>query len=184
MQVMIGELLDAARLHVGEELELNLQYVDVVDLVRRVVKHTETMGRTVRLEITDAASMATVDPARFERALENLVSNALKYSSDQSPIDVHVRQDVDTVIIKVRDRGFGIPADELPRVTTPFYRASTARAIPGIGLGLAGVKAIVEQHGGQLTIESVIGEGTSVTISLPVARVTPLSGTSPGADNH
>jgi signal transduction histidine kinase len=133
MQVMIGELLDAARLHVGEELELNLQYVDVVDLVRRVVQHTETMGRTVRLEITDAPFMASVDPARFERALESLLSNALKYSSDQSPIDVHVRQDVDTVIIKVRDRGFGIPADELPRVTTPFSARRLHARSPALG---------------------------------------------------
>jgi signal transduction histidine kinase len=182
MQAMLGELLDAARLQVGEELELNLEYVDVMELVRPVVQRTERMGRTVALDVHDEPGMAWVDPARFERALENLLSNAVKYSGYQTPIDVTVRHDGDSVSIAVRDQGVGIPADELARVTTPFYRASTARAIPGIGLGLSGVKAIVRQHGGRLAIDSVNGEGTTVTISLPVGQRAgqPAPGTSTG----
>jgi len=64
----------------------------------------------------------------------------------------------------------GIPSDELPRIFTHFYRASTASGIPGMGLGLAGARSIVEQHGGRISIESSPGEGTTVSVYLPLAR--------------
>jgi signal transduction histidine kinase len=166
MQAMIGELLDATRLGVGEPLELELSAVNVVDAVRRAVQQPELHGRTVRLEVTAGSIVARVDPPRFERVLFNLLSNAAKYSPPEQPIDVRVEQDAEWVHVVVRDYGVGIPADELTRITTPFYRASTAGAFPGTGLGLSGVKAIVEQHGGHLTIESRVGQGTAVTLSL------------------
>ena len=70
-------------------------------------------------------------------------------------------------VISVRDRGVGIPHDELPHLFTPFYRASTARGIPGSGLGLAGSRTIVQQHGGHITVESAAGQGTTVVVRLP-----------------
>jgi signal transduction histidine kinase len=70
-------------------------------------------------------------------------------------------------VIAVRDRGVGIPHEELPHIFTPFYRASTARGIPGTGIGLSGSKLIVEQHGGQITAESAVGKGTTVVVRLP-----------------
>ena len=70
-------------------------------------------------------------------------------------------------MIIVRDHGVGIPADELPRIFTRFFRASTARGVKGTGIGLAGSKAIVEQHHGQITVESAVGQGTTVTVCLP-----------------
>jgi signal transduction histidine kinase len=169
MQKMIGELLDAARLQLGERLDLELAPIDVVELSRRVVHRMETGSVLVRLEADDEPLVMTVDRARIERVLENLLSNAIKYSLDFTPVDIVVRRIDAGVRFRVQDRGVGIPADELPLVTRPFYRASTARAIPGVGLGLAGVKAIVEQHGGEVHIESVVGEGTQVTLTLPAS---------------
>ena len=67
----------------------------------------------------------------------------------------------------MRDSGVGIPADELPHVFTHFYRASTSIGIPGTGVGLAGSKTIVEQHGGQITLDSAVGKGTTVSVHLP-----------------
>ena len=171
MQGMIGELLDAARLQIGEQLDLNLRPVDVVELVRRAVEYAQALGRHIRLDLESDSIVANVDGARFERVLHNLLSNAVKYSSPAAPIEIRVRHDADELTVAVIDHGFGIPAEELARVTTPFYRASTARAIPGTGLGLAGVKAIVEQHGGHLQIDSLLGEGTTVTIRLPMTQV-------------
>ena len=170
MQGMIGELLDAARLQIGEQLELNLRSVDVVEVVRRAVEYVEATGRHIRLDLDSESIVANVDGARLERVLHNLLSNAVKYSPPQAPISILVRHGEDDLTIAISDQGFGIPAEELTRVTTPFYRASTARAIPGTGLGLAGVKAIVEQHGGRLVIDSVVGVGTTVTLRLPVRR--------------
>ena len=163
---MIGELLDAARLGVGETLELSVRRVHLQHLVRDVVQR-EVYGRVVRLEMADEPVYAMVDTARFERVLQNLLNNAMKFSPKEQPIEVHIRCDGGAALIEVRDYGRGIPAAELPRITTPFYRASTAGGVPGTGLGLVGVKAIVEQHQGTLTIDSVEGAGTSVVIRLP-----------------
>jgi len=84
----------------------------------------------------------------------------------------------------VRDSGVGIPSDELPHIFTHFYRASTSIGIPGTGIGLAGSKTIVEQHGGRITIESAVGHGTTVTVSLPLLKEDLSIRTEPGAVGH
>src|SRR2546423_7216957 len=81
--------------------------------------------------------------------------------------DVAVRDDDQSAVITVRDSGVGIPADELPHIFTHFYRASTSIGIPGTGVGLAGSKTIVEQHGGQITLDSAVSQGTTVSVHLP-----------------
>ena len=159
MHAMIGELLDASRLEAGEQLELALRRVHIQPLVGDVVER-ELPARPVQLDLAEEPIYVMVDVARFDRVLQNLLSNAVKFSPGDRPITVHVRSEQDTLVLEVRDQGRGIPPEELPRITTPFYRASTAGGVPGTGLGLAGVKAIVEQHHGTLAIESAEGEGT------------------------
>jgi signal transduction histidine kinase len=73
-------------------------------------------------------------------------------------------------VIVVQDQGVGIPADEVDRIFTPYFRASTAWVAPGTGLGLAGARAIVEQHGGTIDLHSVEGEGTIVTLTCPLGE--------------
>jgi len=123
------------------------------------------------------------DRVRLSRVLQNVIGNAVKYSPAATVVSVEVRDGTDAVRIVVRDRGVGIPADELPHVFTRFYRASTARGIDGTGIGLAGAKAIIEQHGGHISLESVVGEGATVTMTLPrvVAAPEPLSAAIPEA---
>ena len=98
--------------------------------------------------------------------------DAHKYTPDRdAPIEVSVQRDGADVVFEVRDRGAGISADELPRVFTPFYRAerSRSRETGGVGLGLTLAKRIVEAHGGTIAVDSQVGVGTTVRVTLPAA---------------
>jgi signal transduction histidine kinase len=99
--------------------------------------------------------------------LHNLIGNAVKYSAGGTAIDVGVQPQEQQAVITVRDQGVGIPTDELPHLFTRFFRASTARGVTGTGIGLAGSKAIIEQHHGHIAVESAVGQGTTVTVCLP-----------------
>jgi signal transduction histidine kinase len=111
---------------------------------------------------------------RIHRLLGNLLSNAVKYSPAGGQVEVRVGQDgterAPCAVLSVRDHGIGIPAEDLGRVWERFYRARNVQGrIPGTGIGLAGVRQIVEQHGGTVEIESREQEGTTVTVRLPMA---------------
>lgn len=171
IRVMIEELLDAARIQAGQALELQLEPVDVGELVRELARARPPVAGGEPRVLVDASPDLIVegDRARLERALENVVDNAIKYSNESTPVRIVARLYGDEVALSVQDRGVGIPTEELPRLFMPFYRATTARGTPGIGLGLAGARAVVEQHGGRIAVESIVDEGTTVTITLPRA---------------
>jgi len=168
---MVEELLDVARLQTGQELELRLEPVDVGTVVQDVARARTGAADAAAAVVVDAPAGLIVegDRLRLERVVDNLLGNAVKYSTGGTPVTVTARLSASDVTIIVRDRGVGIPADELPHLFTPFFRASTSQGIAGIGIGLAGAKAIVEQHSGRIMVESVVGEGTTVTIALPAA---------------
>ena len=104
--------------------------------------------------------------------VDNLVSNAVKFSKQGGIVTISVTAAEDGARITVRDTGIGIPADEQPQIFSRFFRASTAtqRAIPGTGLGLAISRALVEQQGGTIGLSSREGEGTEVSVSFPATR--------------
>ena len=172
----VSELGDMARVQMGEALELEMGDVDLAALARVVVDEA-TLGlgahgveaTPIVLDAPETPIMARGDSGRLQRVLHNIVGNAMKYSPRGAPVFVGVRERDSDVVITVRDEGVGIPASELPRIFTRYYRASTARGVAGSGIGLSGAKAIVEQHGGVLSIESDEGRGTTVTIVLPRA---------------
>jgi len=168
---MVEELLDVARLQTGQELELRLEPVDVGMVVQDVARARTGAADAAAAVVVDAPAGLIVegDRLRLERVVDNLLGNAVKYSTGGTPVTVTARLSASDVTIIVRDRGVGIPADELPHLFTPFFRASTSHGIAGIGIGLAGAKAIVEQHSGRIMVESVVGEGTTVVIALPAA---------------
>jgi len=175
IRAMVDELLDAARLQTGQSLELQLETVDVGALVRDIARPRDPGVSGGPQIVVDAPTGLIVegDRARLERVVDNLLGNAIKYSPAATPIHVEARGEQEGVTVTVRDQGVGIPADELPRLFTPFYRAATARGIPGVGIGLAGAKTIVEQHGGRITVDSAAGQGTTVVITLPYAPPAP-----------
>ncbi|SRR5579883_48641 len=172
MASMTDEITDALLLQMGRSLALQIAPLDLGALVQQVAQALEAVtGPRIALDL-DARSnpMVEGDRSRLERVMQNLIGNAVKYSPAAAQVKVAVYEphgQEDMVAITVKDSGVGIPAGELPHIFTPYYRASTAQGVPGTGLGLASAKAIVEQHGGQITLESQVGRGTTVTVHLP-----------------
>jgi two-component system phosphate regulon sensor histidine kinase PhoR len=150
--------------------------------VRELVGHTAEELRpqagksAVRLciETDDDAATVIGDRTQLQRALVNILSNAIKFTPGEGTVRLSCRVDpaTDEVIVACQDTGIGIPEADLEHLFTRFFRASNAasKAIPGTGLGLAIVEAIVEVHHGRLTLDSVEGEGTTVTLRFPRAR--------------
>ena len=175
MNRQINGLLDVTRLRMERPLELERSPVDLVALLtRQLAEYQQTTERhTLRLESAEQALIGQVDDARLERAIANVLSNALKYSPGGGTISVSLTQSDEAsgtwATIRIADQGVGIPPDDLPRIFERYFRASNvAVRVTGTGLGLFGVRQIVEQHGGSIAIESALGEGTTVTIRVPL----------------
>ncbi len=151
------------------ELVLALADVDVVALVRDVVR-IFSVTRAIDMRAMPGLPHVRADAARMRQVLENLIGNAIKYSPGGEPVDVAVRGRPGAVEIVVRDRGIGIPADELGKLFGRFARASNARAlgIGGTGFGLYLSKTIVELHGGTIDVESVESQGSTFRAVVPV----------------
>jgi signal transduction histidine kinase len=155
-------------------LEFHDEKVAVADLVRGVVTDFEAEvadhGYGVELNDHETGATAQVDREALSRAVWNLLNNAVKYSPDNRTIRVDVVRDGTRVAIAVRDEGVGIPAAELQTVFNKFVRGSSAegRGAKGTGIGLAMVRHIAEAHGGEVRVESQVGQGSTFTILLPV----------------
>ena len=166
---MINDLLDVTRLQMKRPLELDRQPTDLVALVRRVA--TELQATTERHQIRVEADTPEVvgewDSARLERVVTNLVSNAVKYSPGGGEVTLAVERENGDALLRVRDRGMGIPKDEMLHVFERFYRADPARPPGGAGLGLAIARWIAEEHGGAITVESRPGQGSVFAVELP-----------------
>jgi signal transduction histidine kinase len=170
MVATVEEITDVAELQIGRRLDLKVQPVDVGEMVRAAVALVEGSALRGAAPVVVAASSSVVvegDGMRLERVLQNVIGNAVKYSPGGTPVQVQVSRQEDWAVITVRDGGVGIPADELPHIFSKYYRASTSIGIKGTGIGLAGAKAIVTQHRGHITLDSIVGQGTTVVISLP-----------------
>jgi two-component system, OmpR family, phosphate regulon sensor histidine kinase PhoR len=147
--------------------------LDLGQLAARVVGEVASLRGKERVELSVAEPGLTVrgDATQLEQLLRNLIDNALKYGAPDTPVSVAVtRQSEDKACLAVADRGPGIPPEHLPHLTRRFYRTDPgrSRASGGTGLGLAIVKHIVERHQGELDIASTVGEGTTVSVTLPL----------------
>jgi PAS domain S-box-containing protein len=175
MAAQIGELLDAARLRAGQPLELDRHPTDLMGLIHRVVAQVQqtTTGHTIDVQAAVPELIGNWDAPRLERVLGNLLGNAVKYSPAGGDVSVEVGHEEDGgqawVCVAVRDRGVGIPAADLPHIFEPYHRAANvAGRFPGEGIGLAGARQIIEQHGGRIHVESEEGQGSTFTIQLPL----------------
>ncbi|MGZ4332920.1 MAG: sensor histidine kinase [Gaiellaceae bacterium] len=156
----------------AERLELQPTATDLAELaaatVEKALPAAAERGIELRLE-ADGRLPLEADVGRLRQVLDNLVSNALKFTPSGGSVVVSARNGDGPIRVEVTDTGIGIPQDEVGQVFSRFYRASSAtrRAIPGTGLGLVIARAIVEGHGGTISLESSEGEGTRVTVTLP-----------------
>jgi signal transduction histidine kinase len=169
---MLDAFLDLAQLQLGRPLELRKELQDVAALAREVVTQWQQASTRHRLRLAAPAELvAVVDGPRLQRVMDNLVGNAIKYSPEGGEVDVALAEEDMQLVFSVRDRGIGIPPSEVEAVFERFRRGSNAAGrFSGTGIGLAGVRRIVEQHGGSVEVTSALGRGSTFTVRLPTGR--------------
>jgi signal transduction histidine kinase len=172
LERLVTDFLDTARIEAGQ-LEVNQEPVDLRWIVQNVVSlfgATSTAHR-ITVQLPDEQAIAACDPGRIEQVLNNLVSNAIKYSPNGGRIALVVAPRRDAVTVSVADEGIGISEGEIDAIFEPFRRGlGVQRDIPGAGLGLYVSKRIVEAHGGHIHVTSSPGRGSTFEVVLPTWR--------------
>ena len=146
---------------------VRLEPLDSGRLIEEAAAAAVLVGGNVRVEVDAGLPRLRADPLRLRQALDNLVSNALRYGGTSREVVIRAQPGRSSVLLSVADRGPGIPLDEQERIFEAGARLDSRH--PGSGLGLAVARAIAEAHGGTLTIDSIPGEGATFVIALPVA---------------
>lgn len=164
---LMESTINAARLESGE-ISFSPRACNLIELLRglRENQPDEDQDR-IELELGELPQWIEADATLLEHAVQNLVSNALKYSPTGSKVRVQARRVGEQIEISVTDTGVGIPADEMASVFRRFFRARTAEGIPGTGIGLSFVAQIMELHHGRVDVESTEGVGSTFTLRWP-----------------
>lgn len=169
---LVNDILDIAAIEAGKR-SINKECFSTLEFAGEALKKlfpiADEKSITMTLGVDDAAGEIFADRRSFVQILLNLVGNALKFTPAGGAIDVVVRYEPGVRVISVSDSGIGIPADKLNSITNPFSQTQTDPHLTqsGTGLGLSIVKSLAESHGGDIAIESEIGHGTTVTVTLP-----------------
>ncbi|MDZ8189861.1 MAG: response regulator [Nostoc sp. ChiSLP02] len=168
---LINDILDIERIESGKA-KMEPEICNIVDLIGQAVNVIQPLADKagVKLSISDVCGQVWADCDRIVQTLTNLLSNAIKFSSPRSTVWLGVEQQGDEVLLTVKDTGRGIPADKLESIFERFQQvdSSDSRNHDGTGLGLAICKSIMQQHGGRIWAESVLGEGSTFYITLPL----------------
>lgn len=175
---MIGNFLDLQRIK-AQQMTYDYENVEVEGLLRETAALFSNASRNHRIIVSALPDLPPVrgDEARLHQVLNNLVSNAIKYSPGRSDIVLGARREGSFITLWVRDEGIGIPPEAQEKVFDRFYRADNSAhgRFPGTGLGLALVREIVESHDGGVRVESTPGEGSTFFVSLPIAPTAPAA---------
>ena len=178
-QRMVGvldELVDLVQVQQPAALDLNLAPTHLRPLVQSAISAHQATTENHLIGFTCTADpLGLWDAARLTRVVDNLLSNAIKYSLAGSEITLQLGEGVSAdgqyvAELRVRDRGVGIPPDEIDHVFQPFYRCGNTGSVAGSGIGLASARRIVDQHGGTLTVESQEGAGATFILRLPLQQ--------------
>jgi signal transduction histidine kinase len=171
---LVNNFIEVSRIEAGK-LALERRPLCFSSLMREVADRqaplAKAKGVKLKLEPTDDHSDVLVDRTSMERALTNLVSNAIKFTPAGGAVHLELRRRGDEILVSVTDTGRGIPEEDIPVIFEKYRRARETTLTEGSGLGLFIVKAIVEAHGGSMEVESTVGRGSTFTMRLPVAVV-------------
>lgn len=161
-------MLNAARLEEGR-IEMKTETFDLGARIDEVVAGYRELNQGRRLEVSldDLPKTVEGDPRLLTQVISNLVSNALKYSAEDSPVRIEGYREGGQVVVAVHDQGVGIPASEIDKLCQRFFRASTSAGVAGTGIGLHFIKHLIDMHDGRLDVRSTEGVGSSFSVYLP-----------------
>ena len=178
LQRLVDDLLDLSRLESGRyRVEPRpIALCALLDSAVHGLRHLSTR-HSIALQVPAGLPLANADPDRVGQIVTNLVSNAVRYSPDGGEIRVRAEVRGGAIVTSVSDQGIGIPSDRVGRIFEKFYRVDNkvTRAVGGTGLGLAITRELVQAHGGEIWVDSIPGQGSTFSFSLPLARETPAS---------
>ncbi|HTX55538.1 MAG TPA: HAMP domain-containing sensor histidine kinase [Candidatus Acidoferrales bacterium] len=176
LATLANDMLALSRVEYGE-LEIADDRVDLLDVLRAAVESVAA-EREIETDIGVDKAPVRGDAERLRQVFDNVLRNAIKYSPGGETVRIELRQKGGAFTVAVRDRGIGIPPEDVGKLFNRFARASNARKtkIAGTGVGLFIVKTIVERHGGTVGVQSVLGEGSTFTVSLPALERAPGEG--------
>jgi signal transduction histidine kinase len=166
---LLKDLLDLGRMNSGK-MELYLKPVVLNDVVESAIELVDPEQQRVIEVAAEAPVVAQADMAQLHRVFLHLLKNAMQYSKPDQPIHLKLYSSQEWAVLQVRDYGCGIPTSEQAHIFDPFYRveASRCRSTGGMGLGLAIVKALVEGMGGEVSVDSTLGKGSTFRVKLPL----------------
>ena len=165
MTELMNDVLILGKINAGN-VTVRLKPTDLVQLCEEILKSHNEIASNKKLELNVVGDpyLLELDAKLFEHSLSNFVSNALKYSPNNTTSQVTLNYSKEAVSVSVKDKGIGIPEDELSHLFDPFYRASNAKDVNGTGLGTAIAKEYLELIGGEVSVESEINVGTEILI--------------------
>ena len=175
MAFLVRDLLQLTRFD-NKQVRLDMTEIEMNDFLNMTVRqnkiHAEAKNQQLSFRPYEHMVVVHGDRDRVGQVVNNIVTNAIKYSLEQATIRIFITEDEKYFKINVKDTGMGISREDLPRIFERFYRVDKARsrAMGGTGLGLAIAKEIMETHGGKLTAESEYGKGTTMTMWFPKER--------------
>jgi signal transduction histidine kinase len=169
METMINEILETARMH-HLHGKLTLEPINLVHLLSEILPGFEQQPPGVVLEDSPREIVVHVDQDQIKTVFKNILTNAIKFSNpDGESVIISLKVESPDIVVRIADKGIGIPQDELPFIFEPFYRVdkSRAKATGGYGLGLSLCKTIMQAHGGKIDVESTPNIGTTITLYFP-----------------
>ena len=187
---LVDDLLDVSRISRGK-IELRRERVELASVVHQAVEAAralyESMNHELTLTLPSRPIYLNADPARLSQVVGNLLNNACKFTDKGGRIGLTIEREGEQAVIRVRDNGIGISADQLPRIFEMFVQIDTSleRSVSGLGIGLTLVKSLVEMHGGTVEVHSDgVGQGTEFVVRLPMASDETKSGEEGLATDH
>ena len=174
LETRLSELLDVAKAEVSK-LQLRVQPLRIESVLQDVAWQIEPeikrKAQHFTMDLSDSLPIVEADASRLEQVLLNLLTNASKFTHEGKNITLRARKRNDNLVIEVQDSGIGISRENQAHLFQPYYRVESDRQrYPGLGLGLALARQIVELHGGKIWVESELGKGSTFAVSLPLGN--------------